>query len=155
MTFWERDGFTISTDKNDLDTEIVFNYLNKESYWANGIPKETVTKSIENTALCFGVYKGNPKVEQAPLIGFARVISDLATFAYLADVFILEPYRGLGLSKWLMSTITAHSELQGVRRFLLATRDAHTLYSQYGFEPLESPQLFMQIVRKNIYRSRT
>ncbi|GLX70533.1 GNAT family N-acetyltransferase [Paenibacillus glycanilyticus] len=155
MNFWERDGFTISTNKGYLDIEVVFNYLNNESYWANGIPKETVTKSIENTALCFGVYKGNPKVEPAQLIGFARVISDLATFAYLADVFILEPYRGLGLSKWLISTIIEHAELQRVRRFLLATNDAHSLYSQYGFEPLESPQLFMQIARKNIYKSST
>jgi GNAT superfamily N-acetyltransferase len=155
MNLWVREGFTISTDKSYLDTAIIFDYLNKESYWAKGIPLDIVKKSIEHTSLCFGVYKGNPRDEHAQQIGFARVISDLATFAYLADVFILKQYRGLGLSKWLMSVIIEHPELQTVRRFMLATNDAHSLYSQYGFEPLDSPQLFMQIVRKNIYQRNT
>ncbi len=149
---WEKEGFSISTDRELLDKQVIFNYLNRESYWANGIPMETITKSIENTSLCFGVYEGNPQAGYAKQIGFARVISDLATFAYLADVFILEPYRGKGLSKWLIRVIVEHSELQMVRRFMLATNDAHTLYSQYGFEPLNNPSLFMQIVRNDIYQ---
>ncbi|WP_134703096.1 GNAT family N-acetyltransferase [Ammoniphilus sp. YIM 78166] len=149
---WEKEGFSISTDRELLDKQVIFNYLNRESYWANGIPMEIITKSIENTFLCFGVYEGNPQIGKAKQIGFARVISDLATFAYLADVFILEPYRGKGLSKWLMRVIVEHSELQMVRRFMLATNDAHTLYSQYGFEPLNNPSLFMQIVRNHIYQ---
>ncbi|MGX1902720.1 GNAT family N-acetyltransferase [Geobacillus icigianus] len=87
-------------------------------------------------------------------MGFGRVISDLSTFAYLADVFVLKPFRGLGLSKWLMSIIKEHPQLQTVRRFMLATKDAHSLYAQYGFEQLDNPSIFMQIVRKNIYQNR-
>jgi GNAT superfamily N-acetyltransferase len=111
-------------------------------------------ESIKNTPLCFGIYKGDPTIGPAQLIGFGRVISDLSTFAYLADVFVLKPFRGLGLSKWLMSIIKEHPQLQTIRRFMLATNDAHSLYAQYGFEPLDNPSIFMQVVRKNIYQNR-
>ncbi|MES0855432.1 GNAT family N-acetyltransferase [Geobacillus sp. G4] len=153
-TLWKRDEFSISTEKSYLDMDVIFNFLNKESYWANGISREIIAESIKNTPLCFGIYKGDPTIGPAQLIGFGRVISDLSTFAYLADVFVLKPFRGLGLSKWLMSIIKEHPQLQTVRRFMLATKDAHSLYAQYGFEPLDNPSIFMQIVRKNIYQNR-
>nr|WP_126429294.1 GNAT family N-acetyltransferase [Brevibacillus marinus] len=153
-TRWRRDEYTISTEKGYLDREVIFHFLNKESYWAKGIPGEVVAESIEHSPLCFGMYKGDPTIGPAQLIGFARVISDLSTFAYLADVFVIQPFRGRGLAKWLISVITAHPQLQRVRRFMLVTNDAHSLYAKYGFEPLDEPSLFMQIVRKNVYQER-
>ncbi|MCO0601264.1 GNAT family N-acetyltransferase [Peribacillus butanolivorans] len=145
-------GFSISTNKQYLDVELIHNFLNQEAYWSKGIPKETVIKSIENTSLCFGVYKGEIGNEGIEQVGFARVITDLATFAYLSDVFILPDYRKLGLSKWLMDVITNHSELQEVRRFMLATNDAHALYKKYGFNQIDNPERFMQKVRKSPYQ---
>ncbi|MFE4813748.1 GNAT family N-acetyltransferase [Peribacillus simplex] len=142
-------GFAISTNKKYLDVDLIHNFLNREAYWSKGIPKETVMKSIENTTLCFGVYKGEIGNEGSEQVGFARVITDLATHAYLCDVFILPEYRKLGLSKWLMDVITNHSELEGVRRFMLATNDAHSLYKKYGFNQIDNPELFMQKVRKS------
>ncbi|PEZ77204.1 GNAT family N-acetyltransferase [Bacillus sp. AFS017274] len=142
-------GFAISTNKKYLDVDLIHNFLNQEAYWSKGIPKETVIKSIENTTLCFGVYKGELGNEGSEQVGFARVITDLATHAYLCDVFILPDYRKLGLSKWLMDVITNHSELEGVRRFMLATNDAHSLYKKYGFNQIDNPELFMQKVRKS------
>jgi N-acetylglutamate synthase-like GNAT family acetyltransferase len=142
-------GFLISTDKKYLDVDLIHNFLNQEAYWSKGIPKETVIKSIKNTTLCFGVYKGEIGNEGSEQVGFARVITDLATYAYLCDVFILPHYRKLGLSKWLMDVITNHSELVGVRRFMLATNDAHSLYEKYGFTQIDKPELFMQRVRKS------
>ncbi|MGW8424030.1 GNAT family N-acetyltransferase [Peribacillus simplex] len=144
-------GFAISTNKKYLDVDLIHNFLNQEAYWSKGIPKETVIKSIENTTLCFGVYKGELGNEDSEQVGFARVITDLATHAYLCDVFILPDYRKLGLSKWLMDVITNHSELEGVRRFMLATNDAHSLYKKYGFNQIDNPELFMQKVRKSPY----
>ncbi|MFJ7512083.1 GNAT family N-acetyltransferase [Peribacillus simplex] len=144
-------GFSISTNKKYLDVDLIHNFLNQEAYWSKGIPKETVMKSIENTPLCFGVYKGEIGIEVSEQVGFARVITDLATHAYLCDVFILPDYRKLGLSKWLMDVITNHSELEGVRRFMLATNDAHSLYKKYGFNQIDNPELFMQKVRKSPY----
>ncbi|TVX82884.1 GNAT family N-acetyltransferase [Peribacillus simplex] len=144
-------GFSISTNKKYLDVDLIHNFLNQEAYWSKGIPKETVIKSIENTTLCFGVYKGEIGNEGSEQVGFARVITDLATHAYLCDVFILPDYRKLGLSKWLMDVITNHSELEGVRRFMLATNDAHSLYKKYGFNQIDNPELFMQKVRKSPY----
>jgi len=131
-------GFKISTDKGLLEKEMIFRYLNEVSYWAKGVSKETVLTSINNS-MCFGVYK------DGKLIGFARVVTDKATFAYLCDVFILDGFRGLGLSKWLLQTILAHPDLQGLRRWLLATADAHGLYNQFGFMPLTSPERWMGI----------
>lgn len=135
--------FSISTDKSQLDLSMIHEFL-KTSYWAKDIPKSIVEKSIAHS-LCFGVY------EQKKQIGFARVISDYATFAYLADVFILESYRGKGLGKWFIKSILAHSELQNLRKFLLGTRDAHELYRQFGFNNLNRPEIYMEIVNQDIY----
>jgi len=142
---WQRDGLTISTDPARIDRALVHAFLSG-SYWASGIPREIVDRSIEN-ALCFGVYEENRQV------GFARVISDLATFAYLADVFVLPSHRGRGLAKWLMEAILAHPKLQGLRRWMLVTRDAHGLYRQVGFTELAHPERLMEIVRSEIYRN--
>ena len=139
-----RNNFQISTDKSKLQPQVIHDYLCNQSYWAKGIPMETVLKSIENS-ITFGVY------DQKKQIGFARVTSDKSTFAYLADVFILETYRGQGLSKWLMENILNHPDLQGLRRWVLATKDAHGLYAQYGFTTLDTPQNFMQIKVDNAY----
>lgn len=139
--------FSISTDKSQLDLEMIDNFL-KTSYWAKDIPKSIVEKSIAHS-LCFGVY------DKEQQIGFARVISDYATFAYLADVFILESYRGQGLGKWLIQSILAHSELQNLRKFLLGTWDAHELYRQFGFNSLNRPERYMEIVNLNVYQHLT
>jgi GNAT superfamily N-acetyltransferase len=143
---YEQNGYTISTDKTRLDIPGIHAFL-LESYWASGIPLEIVARSIEN-ALCFGVYHDGRQ------IGFARVISDFATFAYLGDVFILAPHRGKGLAKWLLACIRSHPDLQGLRRWLLATRDAHGLYAQFGFTPLDRPEIFMELVDLDVYPSR-
>lgn len=132
-------GFTISTNKQHLDIEMIHQYLCNESYWANGIEKELVAASIENTTICFGVYEGNPDNGAAKQVGFARVVSDLVRFAYLCDVFILPEFRGRGLSKWLVKVITDLPKLKGTT-FMLATRDAHSLYAQYGFKPIDRPE---------------
>ena len=136
----QKDGFTISTDKTKLDIDVIYRYLSGESYWNMNIPLQVVKKSIEGS-VCFGIYTSNN--EQ---IGFARVITDGATFGYLADVFILKDFRGKGLSKWLMQCILEHPGLQNFRRWLLATKDAHGLYSQFGFKPLENPERVMGLL---------
>ncbi len=136
--------FIISTDKSKLDIELVHHYLCNESYWAKNIPLDIVEKSIAGS-LCFGLYHHD---EQA---GFARVITDQATFGYLADVFILEKFRGKGLSKWMMKEIMSHPDLQGFRRWMLATRDAQKLYAQFGFEPLDKPERIMRLSPFNEY----
>ncbi len=137
--------FIISTNPARLNIEAIHNYLSQESYWAADIPKEIVVRSIRNS-LCFGVY------ESSRQIGFARVISDFATFAYLADVYILSPYRGRGLAKWLMQCILAHADLQGLRRFNLVTFDAHGLYRQFGFTTPQNPETYMELRRPDIYK---
>lgn len=137
-------GYRISTDKNEMDVEVIHSFLSR-SYWAKGIPKDVVAKSIENS-LCFGVF-----TSEQEQVGFARIVTDSATFAYLGDVFILEPHRGQGLSKWLLRTILEHSDLQGLRRILLGTRDAHGLYKQFGFKPLANPPIFMEIWTPDAY----
>jgi GNAT superfamily N-acetyltransferase len=131
-------GFHISTDQSLLDFGIIYNYLDKDSYWALGIPVETLHKAIAGS-LCFGVYYQNKQA------GFARVVTDMATFAYICDVFILTEYRRSGLSKWLMQTIVNHPELQGLRRWSLATADAQGLYSQFGFQQISKPERWMEI----------
>ena len=138
--------FTITTDQKDFDFERLFQYLSKESYWAEGIPMSVLKKAISNS-MSFALFF---KKEQ---IGFARVITDYSTFGYLADVFIIHEYRGQGLSRWLMDYILAYPELQGFRRWLLATRDAHGLYAKYGFTPLSKPDRMMEITRPDIYKS--
>jgi GNAT superfamily N-acetyltransferase len=144
----QQDNILISTDKSKLQLDIIHDYLSKKSYWASGIPIETVQKSIENS-MAFGVYlqQENELIQ----IGFCRIISDLATYAYLADVFVLEEYRGKGISKLLMEVILKHPDLQGLRNWILGTRDAHGLYAQYGFKPLDKPDSFMQIKVINPY----
>lgn len=140
-----KNNFFISTDKLKIDVDVVHHYLSNESYWAKNISLELIKISIEN-AVCFSMYKINEQtkaIEQQ--IGFARVITDCATFGYLADVFIANEYRGKGLSKWLMQTILAHPQLQGFRRWLLATLDAHGLYAQFGFKPIENPERYMRL----------
>ncbi|MEO8482858.1 MAG: GNAT family N-acetyltransferase [Acidobacteriota bacterium] len=138
-----QDALLISTDPARLDVRAIHAYLTR-SYWASGIPLETVERCIQG-AICFGVY------DEGRQIGFARVITDRATFAYLADVYILESHQGRGLGKWLMRVIMAHPDLQRLRRFSLATRDAHGLYAQFGFTPLRAPDRHMEIARPNIY----
>jgi len=142
-----RDGFTISTDKARLDVPAIHDFLANFSYWAHNVPLSTVQKSIENS-LCFGIYDGDRQV------GFARVITDYAVFAYLADVFILEAYRGRGLAKWLIACIVSYPELQNLRRWMLATKDAHGLYTQYGFNPLSKPERFMEASQPAAQESR-
>src|SRR5574338_583072 len=137
--------YFISTDKSKIDVSLVHDYLCYHSYWAAGIPLDIVQKSIDNS-LCFGIYKGEEQV------GFARVISDFATYAYLADVFVLEQERGKGLSRLLMQCIMDHPKLQGLRRFTLATRDAHDLYSKFGFTPLVKPDRWMERHQPDVYK---
>ena len=137
-------GFTIDTDPDRLDIDYIQQQL-AQSYWAEGVPRPVVERSIRGS-LCFGMY------DQQRQMGFARVITDKATFGYLADVFIDPAYRGRGLSKWLMQTIMSHPDLQGFRRFMLATRDAHGLYKSFGFEPLNNPERWMQIHHPGIYK---
>ena len=134
---WERGEYVISTDPARLDLETIHSYLSGSSYWAQGRPAEVVRRSIENS-LCFGLYWRGRQV------GFARVISDRATFAWLADVFVLAEARGQGVGKWLMEIIIAHPDLQGLRRWVLATKDAHSLYSRFGFTPLKRPERWME-----------
>lgn len=137
--------FSINTDPEKLDVRIVHDYLSNHSYWAAGIPLEIVERSIRNS-LCFGLY------HEERQIGFARVITDYATFAYLADVFVLEPYRGRGLSKRLMKSILAHPDLQGLRRWMLATADAHGLYGQFAFTLIAIPERWMEKHNPEVYK---
>lgn len=140
---WHLEGFTISTDTARLDLDAIHGFL-QGSYWSQGIPRQVVARSIE-ASLNFGLFEGSRQA------GFARVVSDYATFAWLGDVFVLERYRGRGLSKWLMECVMAHPALQGLRRFMLATRDAHGLYAQFGFAPPANPATIMQILDLDIY----
>ena len=144
---WTRDEFVVSTDRARIDVEVVHGYL-RGSYWAAGMPREVLERGIENS-LCFGVYTGRQQV------GFARVITDCATYAYLSDVFILEAYRGRGLSKWLMECVLAHPDLQGLRRFALFTRDASGLYERYGFGPARGKSVYLERWAPNVYHSST
>jgi N-acetylglutamate synthase-like GNAT family acetyltransferase len=136
--------YEISTDTHRLNVDVIHNFLAEESYWSRGIPRVIVERAIENS-LCFGVYHHTAQV------GFARVITDISTFALLADVFILSAHRGKGLSKWLMRCVVGHQDLQGLRRLLLLTSDAHGLYRQFGFKELGNPSRFMEILRQDIY----
>jgi len=141
---WRRGEYLISTDQERLDLATIHGFLTT-SYWAAGVPIEIVKRSIEHS-LNFGLFQDDRQV------GFARVITDYATFAYLADVFVLEPFRGRGLSKWLMQVIIAHPELQGLRRWMLFTRDAHGLYKQVGYTPLANSERAMERLFPDIYR---
>lgn len=142
---WERGTFTITDRREDLDDELIHQFLSDRSYWSKGIPKEILVKSLNNS-LCFGVF------EEQKQVGFGRIITDRATFGYLSDVFILENYRGQGLGKWLVECMMNHPDLGGLRRWMLATADAHHLYNQYGFMPLVKPDMLMEKLDPNIYQ---
>jgi N-acetylglutamate synthase-like GNAT family acetyltransferase len=144
-----RDGFFISTDPSLIDLDAVHAYLS-HSYWAHGIPKDLVRRSIAGS-MAFGVYEDPGAAEKPRQIGFARVISDRATFAYIGDVYILEEFRGRGLGKWLVEVIVAHPDLQGLRRWMLMTRDAHGLYARYGFVPAARPDRVMERTDSEVY----
>lgn len=139
------DEYSISTEKELLDVSMIHDFLSTQAYWSINIPKEVVMKSIENS-LCFGVYKGKEQV------GFARVISDFSTVAYLGDVFILESHRGIGLSKLLLNAIMSHRDLQGLRRWILLTGDAHELYKKFGWKEIADPRKWMELHNSKIYQ---
>ena len=143
---YRREQFLITTDPTRQDVDAIHAFL-ATAYWSAGIPRDVVARSLEHS-LPFGVFDG-------PLqIGLARVITDYATFAYIADVYILEAYRGRGLSKWLMTCILSHPDLQGLRRWCLLTRDAHGLYRQFGFEPTKVPERWMELTNPGVYERR-
>jgi GNAT superfamily N-acetyltransferase len=137
-------GYEISHDPARLDIDVIHTFLSEESYWSKGIPRDVVERAIAHS-LCFGMYKDGAQV------GFARVVSDHATFALLADVFVLDGHRGKGLSKWLMQVVVAHPDLQGLRRLLLLTSDAHELYRKFGFTEIGNAWRFMEVLRPDIY----
>jgi GNAT superfamily N-acetyltransferase len=139
----QRGEFTISTDAARLDLKLIHEFLTT-SYWAAGVPADVVKRAIEHS-LAFGVYHQNRQV------GFARVITDYATFAYLADVFVIEEHRGRGLAKWLVEVIVAHPDLRGLRRWMLATRDAHALYGKVGFTAMKAPERWMERHDPDVY----
>ena len=137
--------YEINSDKSRLDVATIHAYLT-QSYWSPGVPRTVVERAIEGS-LCFGVFHHGKQV------GFARVVTDKATFAYLADVFILETHRGKGLSKRLMEVVFGHPDLEGLRRFMLATKDAHGLYKKFGFTELSNPARFMELHRPHVYEA--
>ncbi|MFN7888970.1 MAG: GNAT family N-acetyltransferase [Pirellula sp.] len=142
----DRDLYSISCDRDKLDLGVVHGFLST-SYWSPSLPIEVLRRAIAGS-LCFGLYHGNAQV------GFARVVTDKATFAYLCDVFVLEEHRGKKLGRWLMESVASHPDLQGLRRFVLVTRDAHGLYDQFGFRPLSRPEGYMELHRPDIYSGR-
>jgi len=146
VTEYRRGEFLISTSRDRLDLDVIHSFLTN-CYWAKGIPSEVVVRSIEH-ALCFGIYDRN-----GAQVGFARVISDFATIAYVGDVFVLETHRGQGLGRWLMQCVMQHPTLQNLRRWILTTRDAHGLYAQVGFTPVKAPERFMELYRPSVYET--
>jgi GNAT superfamily N-acetyltransferase len=141
------DGFTVSDDPSRLDVDAIHDYLARQSYWAQEIPREVVARAVGNS-LCFGLYDGGRQ------IGLARMITDRATFAYLCDVYVHPDYQGKGLGKWLMRCVMEHPDLSGFRRMHLVTRDAHELYRPLGFTELTSPERHMELVRPDIYKQK-
>ena len=163
---FRRGEFAISTDPARLDLDLIYEFLTN-CYWAKGIPRNVVERSVEHS-LCFGIYdisgaeipglattarRGAPHVNRTPQVGFARVISDFATIAYLGDVFVLDSHRGRGLSKWMMECILQHPALQNLRRWILLTRDAHELYRKFGFTALKAPDRYMEWHRPDVYET--
>lgn len=145
---WQRDGYSVSTDAARLDLDVIHGYLSEQSYWARKIPRATLQRGLTHS-LNFGLYHDVSGAQ----VGFARLITDYATFAYVSDVFVLDAHRGRGLSKWLMEIVTGHPEVQGLRRWLLATLDAHGLYTQYGFKSLTEPSRFLERHFPDVYAS--
>lgn len=135
--------YEITTDARRLDIDVIHRFLAQDSYWSRGVPRGVVERAVQHS-LCFGVYLRSAQV------GFGRVVTDKATFALLADVFILPEHRGKGLAKWLMQCIVGHEDLQGLRRFLLLTSDAHGLYRQFGFRDIGDAQRFMEVLRPDV-----
>lgn len=149
MESWKRDNFTISTNKTFLQINRIHQFLSTQAYWCIDIPKSIVQKAIDES-LCFGLYleEGGSKSQ----IGFARIVTDRATFAWICDVYVENSYRGKGLSKWLMECILSHADLQKLRRICLATKDAHGLYQKYGFKVTETPGNWMEIKDNDLYK---
>ena len=145
---WTRGEFSITTDNNKISLDVVHAFLANESFWAKNIPRHTVARSITHS-LCFGLFKNDEQ------IGYARVITDRATIAYLGDVFVLASHRGQGHSRWLMECLTSHPDLQGLRRWVLLTSDAHGLYEKFGFSAIDSPQMWMQKFNAQVYALQT
>lgn len=137
--------YRISTALDEMDIDVIHTFISK-SYWAKDIPKSVLQKALAHS-LCFGVF-----TNENQQVGFARLITDRATYAYLADVFIIDEFRGLGLSRALMTNIVSHPDLQGLRRMVLATRDAHGLYAKFGFKPVPNPEVLMQVWQPNVYQ---
>jgi GNAT superfamily N-acetyltransferase len=138
-----RGEYVVSTDRSRIDVAAVHAFLSN-TYWSPGVPEDVIRRAIAGS-ICFGIYHGSDQV------GFARVITDRATYAYLSDVYVLESHRGRGLSRWMMEVIMSHPDLQGLRRFSLSTRDAHGLYKKFGFGPVGNPDRQMEIMRRDIY----
>src|SRR6185295_7971906 len=143
---WERGDYSISTDRSRLDVELIHDFISNQSYWGQGRTLEVVQRALDNS-LNFGLYNNTKQV------GFARVVTDYATFAWIADVFILPEHRGRGLSKWLMELMLAHPRLQGFRRWVLATKDAHSVYERFGFIKLHRPERWMERPDPNMKES--
>lgn len=144
MSMWERNGYVIRTEKQFLDINIIHHFLSEDSYWAKGITLEMVRKSIEHSSICFGLFEGNPEKGVAKQIGFVRAVTDFVRFAYIMDVFVVNEYRGKGLSKWMMEIVTEQSDLKDVQKISLCTNDAHGLYAQYGFKVINKPEIYME-----------
>ncbi|HEX5222744.1 MAG TPA: GNAT family N-acetyltransferase [Verrucomicrobiae bacterium] len=142
---WKRDNLIITTDPARQDVDAIHAYLTR-AYWCENIPREIVERAVRNS-LCFGLFDG------ASQVGLARVVTDYATYAYLCDVYVLESHRGRGLGKWLIECVMAHPQLQGLRRFNLATRDAHELYKPFGFQPLRQPEAHLEKHKPDIYKT--
>ncbi|GAB7126462.1 GNAT family N-acetyltransferase [Silvimonas sp. JCM 19000] len=142
---WQQGAFEVDTDPARLDFDTAYDFIGRQSYWAAGMPVETFRRSVVG-ALCFGVYEGER------MVGFARVISDGATIAYLGDVFIDTEYRGRGLSKWLLACIHAHPDLQSLRRWMLFTADAHGLYQQFGWTAAARPERYLERLNPDVYK---
>ena len=140
---WRKGDYFISTDPNQLDLRLIHDFISNQSYWGQGRKLETVQLALDNS-LNFGVYKNDEQV------GFARVVTDYCTFAWLADVFVVEAHRGVGLSKWLMEVIISHPRLINMRRWVLATKDAHDLYARFGFKPMLQPERWMEWFREQL-----
>jgi GNAT superfamily N-acetyltransferase len=141
---WKKDNCVVTTEAAKLDVDAIHAFLTR-AYWCEGIPREVVERAVRHS-LCFGLFDG------AAQVGLARVVTDYATFAYLCDVYVLENHRGRGLGRWLIECVMAHPQLQGLRRFNLATRDAHLLYAQFGFQPLAKPETQMERHKPDIYK---
>ena len=143
---WQREDYVVSDDRKRLDMGVIHGFLSGESYWAAGVPEAVLARAFAHS-LCFGLYKGEQQV------GFARVVTDRATYGYLCDVFVDGGERGAGLGKWLVECVLAHPDLQGLRRIALMTRDAHELYKRYGFKPMPDPTRFLEIHNPDVYRN--